>query len=295
MAALQATSRRRLCAQSNTHNYNCRAKLIAPQFVKPFVQGNKTDFADAQAICEAASRPDMRFVTPHTEAQQTLSALHRVREALVCERNGTSNRIHAFLFEFGISLPKGDTAIKGLSAVFSTHEELPPQLVAILQRLQSHYRYLVEQIAEVDRELIQQLRNDERSQRLLEIPGIGPITASLLSVELGDAHQFANARQFAASVGLVPRQHSTGDKPTLLGISKRGDKHLRSLLVQCAHTLLRCIDRRSDALGHWVRALLVRRHTNVVTCALAGKLARIAWSMLAKGTHYDSKQSASAA
>lgn len=271
------------------------AKLISPQFVKPFVQGNKNDFNDAQAICEAASRPSMRFVTPRNEAQQTLSALHRVREGLVRQRTAATNQIHAFLLEFGISLPKGLAVIKRLPAVLALHPDLPVRLVALLERLRAHFTYLDEQVAEVERELTQQLKEDESSQRLLEIPGIGPITASALSIELGDARQFGSSRQFAASLGLVPRQYSTGGKPTLLGISKRGDKNLRRLLVQCARVLMQRIDKREDSLGRWVRDLLTRRHSNVVACALANKLARIAWAILAKGTHYQSDPAASAA
>jgi len=273
-----------------------QAKLISPQFVKPFVQGNKNDFADAQAICEAASRPSMRFVSPRTETQQTISALHRVREALVRDRTATINQIHGFLLEFGISLPKGPAIIKRLPAVLAEHDAiLPPRLVGILERLRAHFNYLSEQIAQLERELTQQLAQDEMSSRLLEIPGVGPITASVLATELGDAKQFANARQFAASVGLVPRQYSTGGRPTLLGISKRGDKNLRRLLVQCARVIMLRIEQRHDALGKWVRKMLMRRHSNVVACALANKLARIAWAILAKGTHYDSGQAAATA
>lgn len=150
-----------------------QAKLISPQFVKPFLPGNKNDFADAQAICEAASRPSMRFVSPRNETQQTLSALHRVREALVRERTGTVNQIHAFLLEFGVSLSRGPAVIGRLPAVLAEHD-LPPRLIALLERLQVHFKYLDEQIAEIERELTLQLREDERSQRLLEIPGIGP-------------------------------------------------------------------------------------------------------------------------
>ncbi|KVX97249.1 IS110 family transposase [Burkholderia ubonensis] len=270
------------------------AKLISPHFVKPFRQGNKNDFADAQAICEAASRPSMRFVSPRNEAQQVVSALHRVREALVRERTGTINQIHAFLLEFGISLPRGMAVIRRLPAVLET-QALPPKLVAVLERLQAHFKYLDEQIGQLEHELLTQLHEDERSERLLEIPGIGPITASVLMSELGDAHQYGSARQFAASIGLVPRQYSTGGKPTLLGISKRGDKELRRLLVQCARVIMLGIERRTDSLGTWVRSLLARRHSNVVACALANKLARIAWAILAKGTHYRSAPAALAA
>lgn len=273
-----------------------QAKLISPRFVKPFVLGNKNDFADAQAICEAASRPSMRFVSPRTETQQTISALHRVREALVRDRTATTNQIHGFLLEFGISLPKGPAILKRLPAVLAEHDAiLPPRLLGILERLRAHSNYLSEQIVQLERELTQQLAQDEMSSRLLEIPGVGPITASVLATELGDAKQFASARQFAASVGLVPRQYSTGGKPTLLGISKRGDKNLRRLLVQCARVIMQRIERRNDALGQWVRAMLLRRHSNVVACALANKLARIAWAILAKGTHYDSGQAAATA
>ena len=273
-----------------------QAKLISPQFVKPFVQGNKNDFADAQAICEAASRPSMRFVSPRTDTQQTISALHRVREALVRDRTATINQIHGFLLEFGISLPKGPAIIKRLPAVLAEHEAtLPSRLVGILERLRAHFKYLSEQMVELERELTQQLSEDDMSSRLLEIPGVGPITASVLATELGDAKQYANARQFAASVGLVPRQYSTGGKPTLLGISKRGDKNLRRLLVQCARVIMLRIEQRNDALGAWVRAMLTRRHSNVVACALANKLARIAWAILAKGAHYHSGQAAATA
>lgn len=236
----------------------------------------------------------MRFVSPRNEAQQTVSMLHRMRESLVRDRTGAINQIHAFLLEFGVSLAKGPAIIRKLPAVLAA-QELPPRLVALLERLQAHFKYLDEQIDQLERDLTAQLREDERSQRLLEIPGIGPITASVLMTELGDARQFGSARQFAASVGLVPRQYSTGGKPTLLGISKRGDKNLRRLLVQCARVLLVRIDHRTDKLGAWVRSLLARRHSNVVACALANKLARIAWAILARGTNYRSEQAVAAA
>jgi transposase len=265
------------------------ARLISPQLVRPFVAGNKNDFGDAQAICEAASRPSMRFVSPRNEAQQTVSALHRIREALVRDRTGTTNQIHGFLLEFGISLPKGAAIIRRLPAVLTHESLLPARLVGLIERLREHFQYLDRQIQQVEQELLAALREDERSQRLLEIPGIGPITASALAVELGDAKQYANARQFSASIGLVPRQYSTGGKPTLLGISKRGDRNLRRLLVQCARAVMQHAASRTDALGAWVRALATRRHSNVVACALANKLARIAWAVLARGTHYQAR------
>jgi transposase len=233
----------------------------------------------------------MRFVSPRTESQQTISALHRVREMLVRERTAAINQIHGFLLEFGISLPKGPAIIKRLPAVLAEHEaELPTRLIVLIERVRAHFKYLDEQVGEVERELGELVRQDERGQRLLEIPGIGPITASVLVVELGDVRQFANARHFATSTGLVPRQYSTGGKPTLLGISKRGDKNLRRLLVQCARVLMQRVQSRTDALGEWIRSLLARRHSNVVACALANKLARIAWAILAQGMHYQCRQ-----
>ncbi|WP_419686240.1 IS110 family transposase [Burkholderia theae] len=264
-----------------------QVRLIAPQFVRPFVKGNKTDFADAEAICEAASRPSMHFVAIKTPDQQALMALHRVREALVSERTATVNQAHAFLLEFGISLPVGALAITRLPILLDDPAStLPPRLVAILQRLHRRYGQLSEEIAQCDGELKRQLAEDNAGQRLMTIPGVGPITASNLLAMAGDVHAFKRARDFAASLGLVPRQHSTGGRPTLLGISKRGDKRLRCLLIQGARAVMRYVERRTDALGIWVQALLRRRHGNVVACALANKMARIVWAILARGGEY---------
>jgi len=262
------------------------AKLISPQFVHPFVKGNKNDFVDAEAICEAASRPSMRFVTPKTEAQQTLSVLHRLRESLVRDRTKTANQMHGFLLEFGISLPKGLAIMKRLASILAEHE-LPVRLTVLLQRLHEHFCYLDEQIKALDKELASQLADDDLGSRLLSLPCVGPITASLLAVEMGDGQQYKCSRDFAASVGLVPRQYSTGGRANLLGISKRGDKHLRQLLVQCARVYMQRLEHQKGALADWVRSLLGRRHSNVVACALANKLARIAWALAAHHTQYE--------
>ncbi|MGH8379864.1 IS110 family transposase [Pseudomonas sp.] len=268
-----------------------QAKLISPQFVRPFVKGNKNDFVDAEAICEAASRPSMRFVSPKTEAQQTLSVLHRMRESLVHDRTKTANQMHAFLLEFGISLPKGLAVMKRLASVLAEHE-LPAQFISHLQRLHEHFAYLDEQIKALDKELVGQLAADDLGSRLLSMPCVGPITASLLAVEMGDGQQFKRGRDFAASVGLVPRQYSTGGRANLLGISKRGDKHLRQLLVQCARVYLQRLEHQKGALADWVRSMLMRRHSNVVACALANKLARIAWALAVHHTQYETGSSA---
>lgn len=263
-----------------------QVKLISPQYVRPFVKGNKNDFVDAEAICEAASRPAMRFVTPKTESQQTLSALHRVRESLIRDRTKTVNQMHGFLLEFGISLPIGMAVIKRLPAVLAEHP-LPARLVAVLDRLHAHFKYLNEQIGEIDKDLARELAEDDLGQRLLSIPGVGPITASVLATEMGDGKQYGCSRDFAASIGLVPRQYSTGGKANLLGISKRGDKNIRRLLVQCARAYMLRLDRQTGRLADWVRSMLTRRHSNVVACALANKFARTAWALAHHHTTFD--------
>lgn len=246
-----------------------QVKLTSPQFVRSFVKGNKNDFIDAEAICEAASRPNMRFVTPRTEVQQILSALHRVRESLVHDRVKASNQIHGFLLEFGISLPIGSAAIRRLPSVLPEHP-LPARLIAVLNRLYAHYKYLDEQIAEVEKEL--QLQEDDLGQRLMAVPGVGPITASRLSAELGDGKQYGCGRDFAASVGLVPRQYSTGGRATLFGLSRRGDKNLRRLLVQCARSYMQRLDKQkgmqvcakeSNEAGRTTTSLSVSRRPRI--------------------------------
>lgn len=181
----------------------------------------------------------------------------------------------------------GSTVMKRLPTVLAEHA-LPPRLVAILERLHAHYKDLDEQIAEIDKELARQLADDDLGQRLMTIPGVGPITASVLSTEVGDGKLYRSSREFAASIGLVPRQYSTGGKANLLGISKRGDKNIRRLLVQCARSYMRGLERRSGALADCVRGLLTRRHSSVVACALANKLARIAWAISARNIVFGS-------
>ncbi len=263
---------RRLTAMGHT------AKLISPQFVRPFVKTNKNDFIDAEAICEAASRPSMRFVQPRTGSQQEMHALHRVRESLVRDKVKTTNQMHAFLLEFGISVPKGAAVIKRFHDILAGNE-LPPYLTRLLLKLREHYDYLLEQIGDLESQLKKALEDDVTGQRLLTIPCIGPLTASLLSTQLGDGKQYGSSRNFAASTGLVPREYSTGGRTTLLGISKRGNKKLRALLVQCARVFLRTLEHQSGKLSDWVRELLLRKNNFVVTCALANKLARISWAL----------------
>src|SRR5512143_603078 len=271
-------------------------KIMAPQFVKPYVKTNKHDAADAAALCEAVGRPSLRFVPVKTAEQQAVLALHRARQGLVKARTAQANQIRGLLAEYGIVIPQGIHHIaERLPAILEDGEnELRGIFRELLHRLGEHLNELDRQVDELEAQIQLWHRANAVSRKVAEIPGIGPLTASALVASIGDARSFKNGRQLAAWLGLVPRQHATGGKPTLLGISKRGDKNVRRLLVQCARTLMQGIHRRTDALGQWVQGLLARRHSNVVACALANKLARIAWALLAKGTHYQSIQPATA-
>nr|WP_274389382.1 IS110 family transposase [Paraburkholderia tagetis] len=237
------------------------ARLVSPQYVRPFVKSNKNDYIDAEAICEAASPPAMRFVEPRTEAQQLLAALHRAREGLVTERTAT-NRIHGVLLEFGIVVPLSRATLRRLPDVLAVHD-LPPRLVQLIYRLHVHYRYLDQQFDDIERDLTVQLREDENAARLLSIPCIGPITASLLASEVGNVAQFEGGRNFAASIGLAPRQHGTGGhKMDYFSHTKNARSMLERLAslqpktLACMHgsawrgdgaALLRCL---ADSLEH---------------------------------------------
>lgn len=262
-------------------------QLIAPQYVRPFVTGNKNDFLDAQAICEAASRPSMRYVAIKSPEQQALSALHRLREARIAERTRTINQIHALLLEFGIALPVGIRGIRQVpTLLMEPNNELPLCAKRTLERQYDHYLYLTRLIDELDAEIAAAAQSDDVTRRLMTIPGIGPITASQLAADAGNAKGYGSARDFAASLGLVPRQHSTGGKSKLLGISKRGDKQLRRLLVQCARVIMQNAERWTSAMAQWTVSLMTRRHSSIVACALANKLARVVRALLAKGGEY---------
>jgi transposase len=266
-------------------------KLIAPHHVRPFVKSNKNDFADAEAICEAASRPSMRFVAPKTEAQQALAMLNSVRESFIKDRTATVNRIHAGLLEVGISLAPGFKSIKELPILLDECS-FSPLIKKLLMELHSHFNYLDGRVKALDKEVECQAAEDDLASRLMTMPCVGPITSTALAAELGDGKQFKCGRNYAASIGLVPKQHSTGDKTVLLGISKRGDRNQRRLLIQCARVYLMMLDRQQGALADWVRQLLSRHHSNHVVCALANKLARIAWAIAAHHSEFKAGPSA---
>ena len=263
-------------------------KLMAPQFVKPYVKTNKNDAADAEAICEAVTRPTMRFVPIKRVEQQAVLALHRARQGFVKARTAQANQIRGLLAEFGIVIPQGIAHIATrLPEILEDGENgLPGDFRRLIERLGDHLKELDRQVQELEAQIQLWHRSHAESQKLAQIPGIGPITASALLASIGDARHFANGRQLAAWLGLVPRQHSSGGKQTLLGISKRGDSYLRTLLIHGARAVIRCAERKAGDADRWLAGLLQRRHKNVATVALANKNARTAWALLAHDRAY---------
>lgn len=259
-------------------------KLITPYFVKPYVKSNKTDQADAEAIWTAAQQPGMRYVGVKTQEQQAVLTLHRVRQQLVKVRTMQTNQIRGILYEFGVGLPVGRVkAMKELQMMTVEAEgRVPDVILTALQDQMERVKRLSEDIDKIELQLAQWKKGDEKTQRLARIPGVGLLTASALAVMLGDAKAFKNGREFAAFLGLVPRQSGTGGKVRLLGISKRGDKYLRTLLVHGARVVLF----RGKKPNAWLEKLKERRHVNVAAVALANKMARTAWALIAKGTEY---------
>ncbi|EJM59896.1 transposase [Pseudomonas sp. GM50] len=261
-------------------------KLIAPHLVRPYVKSNKNDFADAEAIGEAATRPTMRFVHPKTQAQQVLAMSNSIRDSFIKDRTATVNRIHAALLEVGVSLTPGFKSINTLPAMLEA-SSLSEPFKKNLMMLHEHFNYLDGQVKKLDKDVECQAAEDDLAARLMTMPCVGPITSSVLAAELGDGKQFKCGRGYSASIGLVPKQHSTGGKTVLLGISKRGDRNQRRLLIQCARVYLIQLERQKGWLADWVRQLLAHHHSNHVVCALANKLARIAWAIAAHHTEFD--------
>lgn len=263
-------------------------KLMAPQFVKPYVKTNKHDAADAEAICEAVTRPNMRFVPVKTPEQQAVLALHRSRQSFIKQRTAQANQIRGLLAEFGIVLPRGIKQLQlQLPEILEDADNALPSLFRVqLSLLQHHMAYLFDVVATLDKQIEQCYRQNALCQRISKIPGIGPITATALIATIGNAIHFKNSRQLAAWLGLVPRQHSSGGKQVLLGISKRGDIYLRTLLIHGARAVLQSVKRKQDAVSGWATRLLARRNNNIASVALANKNARIVWALLAKEQEY---------
>ena len=264
-------------------------KLIPPQYVKPYVRGNKNDYNDALAIAEAVVQPQMRFASIKTVAQQDLQALHRLRERRVAERTALCNQVRGLLGEYGIVVAKGVASLR--RRLPELLEDAGNGLSELFRRLLAQsYRQLKEldvHIEEYTRELRRQSQQNAACQRLETIPGYGPVVASVFYSVVGDGSAYRRGRDVSAAVGLVPRQHSSGGKERLLGISKRGDRYLRSVLVHGARSVVRQAAGRDDRLSRWINRIRAQRGYNKAVVALANKLARIGWAVLAHNTTYQ--------
>jgi transposase len=263
-------------------------RLMAPQFVTPYVKTNKNDAADAEAICEAVARPNMRFVPVKSVEQQSVLALHRARQAFVRSRTAQANQIRGLLGEVGLIMPKGIANLpKRVPALLeAAREDLPASLRQLVERLIDHLKVLDRQVDELELKIKEWHKCSELSQKLDKIPGIGPLAATALIASIADANSFDNGRQLSAWLGLVPRQHSSGGKPKLLGISKRGDVYLRTLLIHGARSAILAAQRKAINTNMWLAEMLKRRHPNVAAVALANKNARTVWAMLAHGREF---------
>ncbi len=258
------------------------AKLLPAQYVRAYVKSQKNDYADAEAIAEAATRPTMREVPIKSVDQQELQLLHRQRSAWISQRTETANRARAMLLEFGIVLPKGMHRLRRqLPFVLEDADNgLPERSRALVYELWRDISALDERIQWSTKELEHIADADPRCQALLDVPGIGAVIATALVAAIGDARSFRRGRDLAAWMGLVPKQHSTGGKTRLLGISKQGNRYLRQVLIHGARSVLRYAHRRTDALGLWIQRLQTRKPANVVTVAIANKMARASWVIL---------------
>ena len=265
-------------------------RLMAPQFVKPYVKTNKNDVADAEAICEAVGRPNMRFVPIKNIEQQAVLALHRVRQGFVKARTAQANQIRGLLAEFGLIIPQGIAHIAKRVAelIDDASNELPGSFRLLVQRLLEQLKEFDRQVHEIESQIIVWHRTNDGSRRLARVPGIGPITASAMVAPIGDAKSFKNGRQVSAWIGLVPRQNSTGGKTALLGMSKRGDSYLRTLLIQGARSVIYAAQRKKAPDDGWLNRLLKRRNANVAAVALANKNARIIWALLSGDREFRS-------
>ncbi len=263
-------------------------RLISPQFVKPYVKSNKNDAADAEAICEAVGRPNMRFVPVKNVEQQAVLALHRARQGFVKARTAQANQIRGLLAEFGLIIPKGigHIPVRVPELLEDATNELPIPFRALLQRLTENLQELGRQAGEIEAQIAAWHRENPLSQKLAAVPGIGVITASALVATVGDAKNFSNGRQLSAWLGLVPRQNSSGGKNILQGISKRGDTYVRTLLIHGARSVILRARHNEQNQGSWLRKVIERRNANVATVALANKNARIVWALLARDREY---------
>lgn len=264
-------------------------RLMPPQFVKPYVKTNKNDRNDAEAICEAVTRPNMHFVPVKTAEMQAVLALHRARQGFVKARTAQANQIRGLLAEFGIVIHQGIHHVtERLPQILEDAENtLPGMMRELLERLGEQLKHTDKQVGELERRIKLWGRDNAQSRKLEEIPGIGPLSASVYVASVGDAKSFKNARQVPAWLGMVPRQEGTGGRVKLGPISKRGDAYLRMLLIHGARAVIRQFERKANQPDGWLKHLLARRNKNVAAVALAAKNARIAWALLAHERSYE--------
>ena len=263
-------------------------RLMPAQYVKPYVQTNKSDYIDAEAIAEAVQRPRMRFVPIKTEEQLDRQALHRVRERWVLRRTAVVNQVRSLLLERGLTVPKGRRHLNQALPRILEDAELPlsGSFRVLLAQLQLELEQLAARIEQMDAVIEQEARENEACQRLTTIPGVGPVTATALIGAIGNGSAFGKGRDLSTWMGIVPGEFTTGGKQKLLGISKRGNKYLRRLFVQGARSVLQQRDKQAPGLSLWLAQLLACKHQNVVVVALANKLVRIAWAVLCKNESY---------
>ncbi|NIO62220.1 MAG: IS110 family transposase [Gammaproteobacteria bacterium] len=264
-------------------------KLVPPQFVKPYVKSNKNDANDAEAICEAMGRPNMRYVQVKTVHQQDMQATHRIRSELMNHRKAKANQIRGLVAEYGLVAPQQHHCLR--AAIPDWLEDAENGLTGMFRRLLyglwADLDRLDRRIVELDKEIEHLAKSDPVAQRLQQLRGVGPLIATALVATIGSGTQFKRGREMAASLGLTPKQCSSGGKERLLGISKRGDSYLRSLLIHGARSVILHAKHKEDRLSCWVRELAARRHINVAAVALANKTARMAWVMMTKDVDYD--------
>jgi len=270
------------------------ARIIASKFVVPYRKNQKNDRNDAEAICEAAGRPNMRFVPVKSAEQQAVLTVHRVRAELIQARTGLINQIRGLLAEFGIAIRQGRYAFRHQIEGALAQEHLPDLAREIISEVSQRVRSLDQDILKYDRRVEAMVRQSPMMQRVIELCGVGPLIASAIVASVGDAKLFRNGRQFAAWLGLVPRQYSTGGKTVLGRITKRGDTYLRTLLVHGARSALITLSRRTDRLSRWAIALVARRGFKKACVAMAAKNARIIWVLLAKGERFKAHSAAAA-
>jgi len=264
-------------------------KLIPPQFVKPYVKSNKSDAKDAEAICEAMSRPNMRFVTVKRVEQQDIQATHRIRAELMTQRTAKANQIRGLVAEYGLVAPKHLSSLRAAIPCWLEDAEngLTADFRALLQGVWNDLLGLDDRVCEMDKLIKRLAENNEDCVRLQQLRGIGPMTSTAMIATVGDARQYHKGRQMAAAIGITPKQHSSGDKHRLLGISKRGDVYLRTLMIHGARAVVARATHKDDRLSRWVTNIAKQKHPNVAAVALANKTARMAWAMLRNETDYD--------